>query len=100
MYERANLRENSGCGSGGISREFHTYQFESDPALLRELAERMVGLILDQVDALAGLELGGVPIATVLPQRTGTPVRAGRAKVVAERSRFYGTSADRLVRSR
>jgi orotate phosphoribosyltransferase len=47
------------------------YRFESDPGILREIAENMTDLIPADVDALAGLELGGVPIATVLSQLTG-----------------------------
>ncbi|HEY3833013.1 MAG TPA: phosphoribosyltransferase family protein, partial [Acidimicrobiia bacterium] len=40
----------------------------------------------DGVDALAGLELGGVPIATVLSQRTGLP-----ARFVRKQAKEYGT---------
>jgi orotate phosphoribosyltransferase len=47
---------------------FDKYRFEGDSVMLREIAERMVDLLPADVDAVAGLELGGVPIATALSQ--------------------------------
>jgi orotate phosphoribosyltransferase len=44
------------------------YAFESDPRLLREIAKALTALLPDQADAVAGLELGGIPLATVLSQ--------------------------------
>jgi orotate phosphoribosyltransferase len=68
--------------SGATSSEyFDKYRFESDPRLLRELAEAMAGLLPGGADGLAGLELGGVPLATVLAE--GFDV-AGRRLVVVE----------------
>ena len=46
----------------------------------------MAALIPDGVDALAGLEMGGIPVATVLSQVTGLPTLFVR-KVAKE----YGT---------
>jgi orotate phosphoribosyltransferase len=59
---------------------FDKYRFDADPVLLREIAEAMMSLLPADTDALAGLELGGVPIATVLGQITGLPVRFIRKK--------------------
>ena len=56
-----------------VTEYFDKYQFESDPKLL--LAE-----------ALAGLELGGVPLATMLSQITGLP-----ALFVRKAAKSYGT---------
>src|SRR5829696_7784216 len=73
--------------SGATSSEyFDKYRFESDPRLLRELAEAMAGLLPGEADALAGLELGGVPLATVLSQLTGLP-----AGFVRKQPKPYGT---------
>lgn len=59
--------------SGVVSdRYFDKYLFEADPILLRDIAEKMVPL-LPPADFLAGLEMGGIPIATVLSQLTGVP---------------------------
>jgi orotate phosphoribosyltransferase len=65
---------------------FDKYLFESDPALLARVADRMVGLVPDGTELLGGLELGGVPIATVLSVRTGLP-----ALFVRKQAKEYGT---------
>lgn len=73
--------------SGATSSEyFDKYRFEADPALLREIAEHMATFVPDGVDALAGLELGGIPLATMLSQVTGLPVA-----FVRKQAKTYGT---------
>jgi orotate phosphoribosyltransferase len=73
--------------SGVVSNEyFDKYRFESDPALLRAIAEAMAPLVPPRIDALAGLELGGVPLATMLSQVTGLP-----AVFVRKEAKTYGT---------
>jgi len=52
---------------------FDKYRFESDPALLKKIAEEMSVLIPAGTEVLAGLELGGIPIVTMLSQVTGLP---------------------------
>ena len=65
---------------------FDKYLFESDPALLREIAESMKDLIPPGADALAGHEMGGIPIATVMSQVTGIP-----ALFVRKKAKEYAT---------
>jgi orotate phosphoribosyltransferase len=73
--------------SGEISSEyFDKYLFESDPALLKRVAQAMVPLIPPGTDLLGGLELGGVPIATVVSQLTGIPTI-----FVRKEAKKYGT---------
>ena len=73
--------------SGQVSAEyFDKYLFEAQPALLARVAERMVDLVPAGTELLGGLELGGVPIATVLSARTGTP-----ALFVRKKAKDYGT---------
>ncbi len=73
--------------SGAISSEyFDKFRFESDPALLRRLARRMLALVPDDADVLAGLELGGVPIATAMSLESGLP-----AVFVRKAPKTYGT---------
>jgi orotate phosphoribosyltransferase len=60
--------------------------FESDPVLLREIAEALAALLPDHADALAGLELGGVPLAVVLSQVCGLPT-----VFVRKKAKSYGT---------
>lgn len=62
------------------------YMFEADPELLRNIAEAMLAMLPNDIDALAGLELGGIPIATVLSQLSGLPTR-----FVRKQAKSYGT---------
>ena len=53
--------------SGAVAHEyFDKYLFEADPVLLRRIVARMVALVPPDTDMLGGLELGGVPLATIL----------------------------------
>lgn len=73
--------------SGSIADEyFDKYLFESDPALLRRVVDQMVPLIPADTDVLGGLELGGVPLVTVLSQVTGLP-----SVFVRKEAKQYGT---------
>ncbi len=65
---------------------FDKYQFEASPVLLREIAKQMVALIPADTEVLAGLELGGVPIATALSFETGLP-----CAFVRKERKTYGT---------
>jgi orotate phosphoribosyltransferase len=47
------------------------YRFESDPILLRAVIEELEALLPKKYDKLAGLELGGIPLATGLSLKTG-----------------------------
>ncbi len=72
--------------SGESSTEyFDKYLFESDPALLGEVAEAM-GELLPPCDVLAGMEMGGIPLVAALSQRTGVP-----AVFVRKVAKPYGT---------
>jgi orotate phosphoribosyltransferase len=65
---------------------FDKYRFESDPALLAEIVAAMVPLVPSGVEGVAGLELGGVPLATMLSSLTGLP-----AYFVRKEPKKYGT---------
>lgn len=73
--------------SGSTSDEyFDKYLFESDPALLKRVAEAMVPLIPCGTDLVGGLELGGVPLATVVSQLSCLPTL-----FIRKRAKEYGT---------
>lgn len=73
--------------SGQVSTEyFDKYLFESEPALLRRVVEAMVPLLPSNTQLLGGLELGGVPIATMVSSLTGLP-----ATFVRKQAKTYGT---------
>jgi orotate phosphoribosyltransferase len=65
---------------------FDKYQFESDPALLRAIAEAMAPLVPPGTEVLAGLEMGGIPIVTMLSQITQIP-----AAFIRKEPKDYGT---------
>ena len=73
--------------SGAVAHEyFDKYLFEADPVLLRRVVDRMVALVPAGTDMLGGLELGGVPLATILSSLTGI-----RALFVRKEAKTYGT---------
>jgi len=65
---------------------FDKYRFEADPDLLRRVARRMLTLLPAGTEVLAGLELGGVPIATAMSLESGLP-----AVFVRKAPKSYGT---------
>ena len=69
------------------STYFDKYLFEGDPGILRDVAELMVPLVPSDAEVLAGLELGGVPVATALSLATGLP-----AAFVRKAAKSYGTA--------
>ena len=87
IYDRTHLTGTFVLRSGATSTEyFDKYRFESDPALLEEVALALAPLVPPRTDGLAGLELGGVPLATMLAQVTGLP-----AYFVRKEAKTYGT---------
>ena len=73
--------------SGQVSHEyFDKYLFESQPQLLARVAAQMEQLVPDDTELLGGLELGGIPIATMVSARTGLP-----ALFVRKKAKEYGT---------
>jgi orotate phosphoribosyltransferase len=87
IHARAHITGSFTLRSGATSHEyFDKYRFEADPALLREIAEALAPSIPAGTEVLAGLELGGVPIATVLSQVTGLPT-----VFVRKEPKAYGT---------
>jgi orotate phosphoribosyltransferase len=87
IHRAAHLTGTFRLRSGATSHEyFDKYRFESDPGLLASIAEAMAPLIPPGTEALAGLELGGVPLATALSLRTGLP-----ALFVRKEAKSYGT---------
>ncbi len=87
IQEHSRLSGEFTLRSGVTSHEyFDKYRFESDPLLLREIAEALVSLLPPDVDALAGLELGGVPLATVCSQVSALPTL-----FVRKQTKDYGT---------
>lgn len=87
IYKASHVEGQFRLRSGITSHQyFDQYQFESDPHLLRAVGEALIALIPPETEVFAGLELGGVPIATVLGQLTGLSV-----VFVRRTAKEYGT---------
>ncbi len=86
VFDACHLTGSFTLRSGQVSDEyFDKYLFEGNPVLLRRVAEVMVEL-LPACAVLAGMEMGGIPIVTVLSQLTGIP-----AVFVRKEAKTYGT---------
>ena len=87
-YDTAHITGDFLLRSGARSTEyFDKYLFEADPVLLKHIALAMAELVPKSgIDALAGLEMGGIPLATMLSQITGLPLLFVRKK-----AKEYGT---------
>ena len=87
VYDVCHLTGEFKLRSGQISKEyFDKYRFESQPELLKEIVKQMASLIPIGTQVLAGLEMGGVPVATALSLETGLPVC-----FVRKTAKDYGT---------
>jgi orotate phosphoribosyltransferase len=89
IYDVSHLTGTFTLRSGAVSHEyFDKYRFEADPLLLAAIGAALGALAapLQPFDALAGLELGGVPLATMLAQVSGTPTL-----FVRKAAKPYGT---------
>ncbi|HZW27482.1 MAG TPA: orotate phosphoribosyltransferase [Trueperaceae bacterium] len=87
IHQRSLLRGSFVLRSGATSdRYFDKYLFESDPELLAEVSQALAKLVPPDTEMLAGLELGGVPLAVMLGQLTGLPV-----VFVRKKAKPYGT---------
>jgi orotate phosphoribosyltransferase len=87
IYDVSNLKGEFLLRSGVTSPEyFDKYLFEAQPALLKKIAQAMKALVPADTDALAGLEMGGIPLAVMLGQETGLP-----CLFVRKHAKEYGT---------
>jgi len=77
--------------SGKRSRYYiDKYLFETDPAILSELGRMLAEYADENIDRIAGAELGGVPLAAATAMASGKPFVIVRAS-----KKGYGT--DKLV---
>jgi orotate phosphoribosyltransferase len=88
LYDACYLTGTFKLRSGTTSHEyFDKYRFETQPHLLKEVAEALLKKInLSSFDAFAGLEMGGIPVATALSLASGKPV-----VFVRKAAKDYGT---------
>lgn len=87
IFKVAHLQGEFKLRSGLTSNEyFDKYRFEAQPRLLKSIAMAMRALIPPDTQVLAGLEMGGIPVATALALESGLPV-----VFVRKRAKDYGT---------
>jgi orotate phosphoribosyltransferase len=87
IYRTSHLAGEFRLRSGAVSSHyFDKYRFEGDPRLLAVVVGALKDLIPTDTEMLAGLELGGVPLATMLSHATGLP-----AVFVRKAPKPYGT---------
>ncbi len=87
VFDACHLTGSFQLRSGEVSRQyFDKYLFEGQPLLLREVGEAMVRLLPGHCQVLAGMEMGGIPIVTVMSQLAGLP-----AVFVRKEAKEYGT---------
>jgi orotate phosphoribosyltransferase len=74
LREAAYLEGEFTLRSGRKSRYyFDKYLFETQPALLREVAKRLAAFVSDSIQRIAGPELGGVALAAATALETDRP---------------------------
>jgi orotate phosphoribosyltransferase len=87
IYEKSHLVGNFILRSGQKSNEyFDKYLFESDPRILMDIIKEMKLLIPQEIDIIAGLEMGGIPLVTALSIETGM-----NSVFVRKLAKEYGT---------
>ncbi len=88
IYDVSHLAGQFLLRSGKTSTEyFDKYQFECQPELLKSIALELKSLIPADTELLAGLEVGGIPIATALSLETGLSTI-----LVRKEPKAYGTA--------
>ncbi|MBK6903119.1 MAG: orotate phosphoribosyltransferase [Saprospirales bacterium] len=74
IFASSYLTGNFMLRSGVYSSEyFDKYRFESNPSILRAIASEFAKVLPGPIQLLAGMELGGIPLATALSMETGLP---------------------------
>lgn len=88
VYDLSHLTGTFTLRSGQLSTEyFDKYLFEADPEVLLEVARHLAELVPEGTEVIAGLEMGGIPLATMISQFTGLPTA-----FVRKTAKEYGTA--------
>jgi orotate phosphoribosyltransferase len=87
VYQTSNIHGLFTLRSGQTSTEyFDKYLFESNPFILNEISRKLKRLIPQNVDFLGGLEMGGIPLATIISHHSNIP-----ALFIRKNPKEYGT---------
>jgi orotate phosphoribosyltransferase len=95
LREVAYLEGDFTLRSGRKSRYYlDKYLFETQPTLLRELAQRFARYVSDRIDRIAGAELGGIALAAATALETGKPF------VIVRNAKKVGYGTGKLIEGR
>ena len=88
IYDACYLTGDFVLRSGRKTTEyFDKYQLSTKSSLLYEITKGMSVLIPDGIEVIAGLEMGAIPVVTMLAHHTGIP-----AAFVRKQAKTYGTA--------
>lgn len=88
IYKNCHISGDFVLRSGRRSKEyFDKYQLTADPAMLDRITDKMRALIPNDVQVLAGLEMGAIPLVTMLSHYSGLP-----ACFVRKKAKEHGTA--------
>ena len=88
IYDTCHLTGDFLLRSGRRTHEyFDKYQLSSDASLLYKITQQMAALIPADIEVLAGLEMGAIPVVTLLAHHSGLP-----AAFVRKQPKKYGTA--------
>ncbi|MEU0843598.1 phosphoribosyltransferase family protein [Streptomyces sp. NPDC005962] len=97
IAETACIRDAFTLADGqALDSYFDEYRLAADPQLLHDVADAMTALVPEDADVLAGIELGGVPLAIALSAATGLPAAFLRRlpKRYGSQRQIEGTSVE------
>lgn len=87
IYDTCNIKGVFKLRSGQTSNEyFDKYQLEARPELLKAIGDGMAELLPVDTRVLAGLEMGGIPVASAISLETSLP-----CVFVRKKAKEYGT---------
>jgi len=88
IYDTCHLTGNFVLRSGRVTNEyFDKYQLSAKSPLLFEITKNMANLIPEGTEVIAGLEMGAIPVVTMLSYHSGLP-----AAFVRKQAKTHGTA--------
>lgn len=86
IHDACHLTGNFVLRSGRITNEyFDKYQLSAKAPILYDITKEMAALVPEGIDVIAGLEMGAIPVVTMLAHHTGLP-----AAFVRKQTKPYG----------
>ena len=88
IYDVCHLTGRFVLRSGRVTNEyFDKYQLSAKSGLLYQITKGMASLVPEDVEVIAGLEMGAIPVVTMLAHHTGLP-----SAFVRKQAKPHGTA--------